>query len=80
MARDISIKGGHFVWLLWQNFKVGNLWNTNNERRQYEAPAGKEVHVMHQQGKNVKHQQGKKTLQSLHLALVAIFFSLVEPF
>ena len=63
-----------------KTFKVGNLCSTSRERRL----AGKEDHVKRQQGKKtVRNHQGKKTMQSLFLsilALVAILFSRVEPF
>ena len=49
----MSIKGNHFVWLLWQNFKVGNLWNTSRERRPWEAPARKKYRRMCLQRKKI---------------------------
>ena len=38
----MSIKGYHFVWLLWQNVKVGNLMMHQQGKKTCEAPAGKE--------------------------------------
>ena len=52
MAWEMSIKGGHFVWLPLRNFKVENLQNSSRERP-CEAAAGKEDLVNQQQGKTI---------------------------
>ena len=52
IAWEMSTKGGHFVWLPWQNFKMGNLWRSSGERRHFEAPEEKEDTMKRHQGKN----------------------------
>ena len=63
MASGMSVKGDHFVWLPWQNFRLGI----------FEALAGTEHPVKHQQGKRPCEAPSGKEVSCLFLALVAIF-------
>ena len=77
----MSIKGDHFIWLLRQNFKVGNLWCTSRERRPCDAQAGKEDHVMHKQGKKTLWSTSRES-RCCRACFLSIFSSvghLVEP-